>query len=406
MSERVCVVKQFVPFCGVWNVQFVLADVGPTIASVSQLPHGMKVLTGCSLLLTLVACGEPSQVAFGPPAAVPKDKRPMVWEASLQERLGIRSVGAAKPAQPAATSVRSITPEGWEQLPANPQRFRNAVWRVAGDPQTDCYLTIGVGGGVKSNLERWYVQQFGKAAAPSAGELPSIEFCGRRGRLVDISGAMQGKQGWAAFIAFFSDGDRVTSLKFTGPQPVLSAQRDAFLSLAASLRLEAGGAAPNAVTAKPVQPGQSLPPNHAPVGRQAQAAFTATAPTGWVAKADSRRLLHYTFGSNSEVYISQLGGDLRPMLDIWRGELQLDTMSEADFEELPRAAFLGEDAVLMDLQGDWRGMTGAQIAGARLVVVARLDGDAITFCKMVGPSAEVSAQVDAFVRFCGSVRKR
>ena len=406
MSKSAHAAEQFVSANAVWNVQFVLVGVGLTIRTVSPLSNGMKILTGCLLLLTFAACGEPSQVTFSAPTTVPKEKRPMVWEAALKERLGIRSMGAAKPARPAATSVRATTPAGWEQLPANPQRFRNAVWRVAGDPQTDCYLTIGVGGGVPFNLQRWYVQQFGKAAAPAVDELPSIDFCGRQGRLVDLAGTMQGKQDWAAFIAFYSEGERVTSLKFTGPQPVLSAQRDAFLSLAASIRLEAGGAAPTTRSAPPVQPGQSLPPNHAPVGRPAQAAYTAAAPAGWVAKADSRRLLHYTFGANSEVYISQLGGDLRPMLDIWRGELQFDAMSDADFEGLPGAAFLGEDAVLMDLAGDWRGMTGAQISGARLVVVARLDGDAITFCKMVGPSAEVSAQFDAFVQFCGSVRKR
>ena len=406
MSKSAHAAEQFVSANAVWNVQFVLVGVGLTIRTVSPLSNGMKILTGCLLLLTFAACGEPSQVTFSAPTTVPKEKRPMVWEAALKERLGIRSMGAAKPARPAATSVRATTPAGWEQLPANPQRFRNAVWRVAGDPQTDCYLTIGVGGGVPGNLQRWYVQQFGMSAAPAADELPLIDFCGRQGRLVDLAGAMQGKQDWAAFIAFYSEGERVTSLKFTGPQPVLSAQRDAFLSLAASIRLEAGGGAPTAVTASPVQPGQSLPPNHAPVGRPAQAAYTAAAPAGWAAKAGSRRLLHYTFGANSEVYISQLGGDLRPMLDIWRGELQLDAMSDADFEGLPGAAFLGEDAVLMDLAGDWRGMSGAQIAGARLVVVARLDGDAITFCKMVGPSAEVSAQLDAFKQFCGSVRKR
>ena len=406
MSKSAHAAEQFVSAKAVWNVQFVLAEVGLTIRTVSPLPNGMKILTGCLLLLTFAACGEPSQVTFRAPTTVPKEKRPMVWEAALKERLGIRSMGAAKQARPAATSVRATTPAGWEQLPANPQRFRNAVWRVAGDPQTDCYLTIGVGGGVPGNLQRWCVQQFGMSAAPAADDLPLIDFCGRQGRLVDLAGAMQGKQDWAAFIAFYSEGERVTSLKFTGPQPVLSAQRDAFLSLAASIRLEAGGGAPTAVTASSVQPGQSLPPNHAPIGRPAQAAYTAAAPAGWAAKADSRRLLHYTFGTNSEVYISQLGGDLRPMLDIWRGELQFDAMSDADFEGLPGAAFLGEDARLMDLAGDWRGMSGAQIAGARLVVVARLDGDAITFCKMVGPSAEVSAQLDAFVQFCGSVRKR
>lgn len=356
----------------------------------------------------LGACGEAKQASFGAPRTVSKDKRPMVWEASLRDRLGVRSMGAAKAPKAAGSEVRATTPAGWEELPANPQRFRNAVWRVSGEPQTDCYLTVGVGGGVAFNLKRWYVQQFGKTTAPSVDELPQVAFCGQQGRLVELDGTMGQKAQWAALIAFFNEGEQVTSLKFTGPQDIVAAQRDRFLSLASSIRLAAGGAPAAAPGAGAVDPQQPLPPGHAPVGAQAQAQapYTAKTPAGWQAKAGSRRILHHTFGANGEVYISQLGGDLRQMLDIWRFELQLEAMTDAEFAALPKAAFLGDDAVLMDLAGDWRGMTGAQIDGARLLVAARLDGDAITFCKLVGPSAEVAAQRAAFVQFCGSVRKR
>ena len=81
-------------------------------------------------------------------------------------------------------------------------------------------------------------------------------------------------------------------------------------------------------------------------------------------------------------------------------------MTDAEFAALPRALFLGDDAVLMDLTGSWQGMTGGKIEDARVLVAARLDGDTITFCKLVGPREEVAAQRDAFVQFCGSVRRR
>jgi hypothetical protein len=332
----------------------------------------------------------------------------MVWEASLRDRLGIRSMGAAKAPKAAGSAVRATTPNGWEELPANPQRFRNAVWRVQGAPQTDCYLTVGVGGGVAFNLQRWYVSQFGMAAAPDVEALPQVAFCGQQGRLVELEGTMGQKPEWAALIAFFSEGDQVTSLKFTGPQAAVSGERDAFLSLAASIRLVEGGAAAGTASPGPVDPSQAIPPGHAPIGASASAPapYTAKVPGGWKAKAGSRRILHHTFGANSEVYIGQLGGELRQMLDIWRFELQLEAMTDAEFAALPKAAFLGDDAVLMELAGDWRGMTGAQIDGARLLVAARLDGDAITFCKLVGAGDEVAAQRAAFVQFCGSVRKR
>lgn len=342
----------------------------------------------------------------------------MVWEASLRDRLGVPSMGATNASGPGASApaamVAAATPAGWEELPAKPERFRNAVWRVAGAPDTDCYLTIGVGGGVAFNLRRWYVDQFGKAAAPPVTELPEIDFCDRKGRLVELTGAMGQKQDWAALIAFLHDGDQVTSLKFTGPQAVVAAQRDAFLSLAASIRLGAGPAGGSAGgdgarKPPPVDPSQPLPAGHAPVGQQApqQSPFTATAPAGWNVKSDSRRFLHHTFGRNSELYVSQLGaagGGMKQTLEIWALELGQQLSQEA-FDALPKVAFLGDDAVLLDLQGEWNGMTGARIDDARVLVAARLDGGTITFCKLVGPNDEVSAQRDQFLQFCASVRR-
>jgi hypothetical protein len=377
----------------------------------------MKNPAALVLLTMLCACGGSTEVEFGPPRDVPKDKRPMVWDAAMRDRLGVPSMsapgggqqagqqGGSQGGSQAGTALVANTPAGWEELPANPQRFRNAVWRVAGQADTDCYLTIGVGGGVAFNLQRWYVQQFGKQQVPAVEQLPEIDFCNRKGRLVELEGAMGQKQDWAALIAFFHEGSQVTSLKFTGPKAVVAAERDAFLGLAKSIRLGSGGGARQA---PPIDPNQPMPDGHVPIDQQpgAKAPFTAVTPEGWVAKQNSRRVLHHTFGRNSELYVSQLGGTLRQTLDIWRFELQLDAMSEQEYAALPKTMFLGDDAVLMDLTGNWRGMTGAQIEDARVLVAARVDGNTITFCKLVGPKDEVDAQRDAFVRFCGTVRKQ
>jgi len=371
----------------------------------------MKNPVALVLLTMLCGCGGSTEVEFGAPRVVPKDKRPMVWGASTRDRLGVPSMSAPSGGgdvhdQAQGGELVANTPAGWEELPAKPERFRNAVWRVAGEPDTDCYLTIGVGGGVAFNLQRWYVDQFARQQVPTLEQLPEIDFCNRKGRLVELEGTMnQSKPGWAALIAFFNQGQQVTSLKFTGPQAVVAAQRDAFLGLAKSIRLGKGGTARKA---PPIDPNQPMPPGHAPINQQgpAKSPFVATTPAGWVAKKNSRRLLHHTFGRNSELYVSELGGSLRQTLDIWRFELQLNAMTDEEFSGLPKALFLGDDAVLMDLTGNWRGMSGAQIEDARVLVAARVDGNTITFCKLVGPRSEVDAQRDAFVQFCGSVRKQ
>lgn len=357
------------------------------------------------LLTTFAACGSDREVDFGPPRVVAVDKRPMVWGASARNRLGVREVKApSNPATPGgASSVGAETPLGWEELPANPARFRNAVWRVAGEPDTDCYLTLGVGGGAAFNVQRWY-QQFGMKDAPPVTSLGEIAFGEQVGRLVELNGTMRSKPSWAALIAFTVDGQQVTSLKFTGPQDVVASQRGAFLSLARSLRLGGGGVQGPAEVE--VDPSQPLPPDHVPVVEPSAAPFAAEAPAGWSAVAGSRRAAHHRFGAQSEVYVSQLGGDLRQTLDIWRFEFELEAMTDAEFEALPRVSFLGDDALLIDLSGDWRGMSGDEVRSARALVAARRDGDTITFCKLVGPGAEVSEQRDAFVKFCNSVRRQ
>ena len=50
-------------------------------------------------------------------------------------------------------------------------------------------------------------------------------------------------------------------------------------------------------------------------------------------------------------------------------------------------------------------MNKVEIPDARLLIAARSDGTTITFCKLVGPKDEVDAQRDAFVQFCGSIRR-
>lgn len=388
-----------------------------------------RTASSICLLALLCACGAETTAEFGPPTSVPKNTRPVVWDASTRDRLGVGDMGAPTTGNLAAGGagqqgekrIVANVPDGWEELPPAPARFRNAVWRITGEDTTDIYLTIGVGGGVSGNLRRWYVQQFGNPAAPAVEALPPVDLAGRTGRLVEVEGTFAGKPDWAALIAFYNDGSAVTSLKFTGPKRIVSANKKQFLMLAKSIQF--ASASPNP-KAPPIRPGQALPEGHAPIGGgNAQAAgtsataatqavapspFTATTPDGWTTKEG--RILSHTFGRGSELYISQLGGALRQSLDIWRGEVsvggkRLGPLTDGDFNALPKAMFLGEDALLMDLAGTFQGMTGNKIENARLVVVARLDGTTITFCKLVGPQDEVDAQRAAFAQFCGSVRR-
>lgn len=330
--------------------------------------------------------------------------------------------GEAKPADKPAGQVpaglaevgtgnfTATTPAGWESQPPQPQRFRDLVWRVAGDASTECYLTAFVGGGVDGNVTRWY-GQMGQQPAP-VDSLPKIEMAGAQGRLLELSGAYQGKAGMAMAVAFVARDDGVMTLKFLGPEAVLKAQREAFLGLAKSLR-RAGAAGAEVPAAKPAVPVAKDPapkdPAPAPAphagAEAANAPFTATAPAGWAPKAGSAKLLHHTFGTDGEVYLSQLGGSMRAMLDIWRGEVALGAATDAEFAAVGKLPMLGGEGLLLDVTGDWKSMSGKQIAGARLLVAAFQDGSTILFVKLVGKATEVEGQVDGFKAFCGSLRR-
>ncbi|MCU0865257.1 MAG: hypothetical protein MUC36_15850 [Planctomycetes bacterium] len=383
------------------------------------------------VLCCAVACGG-GKVEFSAPKEVTKEQRPTVFDASAKQRLdlpemrgtaGGQGPQGAPGAQGGDKQWVAVVPQGWEALAANPGKFRDAQWRITGQADCDIYFTAGVGGGVKGNLARWYTQQFGKAEAPAAESLEIIELAGRTGRLADLSGTFAGKSGWAALIAFAWQGDQVTSLKFTGPEAVVKANRDKFLAVARSLKLAT--ASPNPA-APPIQPGQAMPDNHPPIGGSgptgqgaggqsgqgnpppptpAAAPFHATVPAGWAAKPGTSRVLHHTFGADGEVYLSQLGGTLKQNLDIWRGEMSLAPLTDAEFAALPKAAFLGDDSVLLDVAGNFQSMSGKKIDGARMLVAARLDGQTITFAKLVAGAADTTAQLDAFRAFCGSVRR-
>ncbi len=370
-----------------------------------------------AFVLSLAACGGSNEAGFGPPKTLPKKQRPTVWDAPAKDRLGLPDMRMPAPAGETKGEIVWVgdTPAGWEALPAQPARFRDALWRVAGNADTECYLTAAVRGGVAGNVSRWYRDQFSIQEVPAAEALQVVELAGRPGRLAEIEGTFQGrdgaKPGWAALIAFVAlQGDEIMTFKFTGPGTVVAANRDKFLALAKSLRSATKSPDPKA---PPIQPGAQLPPGHAPVDTApdphgapppaSAAPFTATTPAGWTAKVG--KPLHHTFGKGGEVYVSQLGGSLKSSLDIWRGEMGVkEPITDAQVQALPRCAFLGEDAVLLDLSGDMNGMV-RQLSGARMLLAARGDGGSITFCKLVGTAAEVEGQVEAFRQFCASVRR-
>ena len=93
------------------------------------------------LFALLPACSSGTPQAFSAPRTLPKAQRPVVWDAPAKDRLGLPDMGGAKagaqdPA--AAANITADTPAGWQRLPAQPEKFRHALWRVGGGGNPDC----------------------------------------------------------------------------------------------------------------------------------------------------------------------------------------------------------------------------------------------------------------------------
>ena len=377
-----------------------LVDFGGNPARLAEIVGTIGGKPDQAMLIVFGSQGDVvTTLKFTGPASVVLPEKDNFLALAKSVRRGGAADAAAAPPPPA--SWQATVPPGWEQLPSQPSRFRDLLFRVAGQPDTECYLTAGVGGGVAMNLQRWYVQQAGRAEAPAAESLPTAQLGDRQGRLAEIVGTIGGKPDQAMLIVFAAQGDVVSTLKFTGPAAVVLAEKDHFLELARTVRQGGAGGAGNA---------PPLPENHSPTPpptapHAAAAPFVAKAPAGWTVKTDSPRLLHHTFGTDGEVYVSQLGGTPRQMFDIWRGEMGGQPLDDRQFAALEKLPMLGGEGLLMDMTGEFRSMTGKQINAARMLVGAFTDGGSITFVKLVGAAAEVEAQVTGFKEFCASLRR-
>lgn len=128
-----------------------------------------------------------------------------------------------------------------------------------------------------------------------------------------------------------------------------------------------------------------------------------TLPPGWVERppAPFRDANFLVAGdSRAECYLTTLGGDAGGMdanINRWRSQLSLPPLGAAEIAELPRVPWLGANAVLVDIQGQWTGMTGDEAADDwRLVGLLQIQPTASSFLKMIGPADVIGGQVDAF----------
>jgi hypothetical protein len=359
--------------------------------------------------------------------------RDVRWDASSSERFGMSSKDFAMPSGGAQKSASEYKlPAGWSELPTS--QFREANFRVGGDPNAECYLSTlsGEGGGLEANVNRWRKQMSLDAlSAADVAALPRVEWLGKQAVSVDFTGTWTGmggsnnSEGWRLVGLLLVEPTQSRFLKMTGPSAVIEKEVAHFRELAASFRL--GGSSDGAAE---IDPSAGLPPGHppmtqasgasdpmagamtstvtgaAPEGNRSASGFEWAPPAGWKRGPEkSMREITYLVGEagEAECYVTVLGGaggGMQANINRWCGQMGQAPLSESDVAKLVKFPMLGGEACMVELE---RG--GASSASAEYLLGAVcLLPDRSVFVKMTGPRALLEREHAGFVEFCKSAR--
>jgi hypothetical protein len=138
--------------------------------------------------------------------------------------------------------------------------------------------------------------------------------------------------------------------------------------------------------------------------------FSAATPAGWRAAAASEfRQLNWKFDSDPEAECYLTAGNLRggmlANVNRWFGQFSKAPISQAEFDALPRHDLLGKPAVLVTIEGEFRGMGGNGKPGFMLLgLVGGTDDDMVTL-KLVAKKATAETERERFLQLGASVRR-
>jgi hypothetical protein len=137
--------------------------------------------------------------------------------------------------------------------------------------------------------------------------------------------------------------------------------------------------------------------------------FTYEVPEGWTeAPANSLRLINLVPAGDprAECYVTILpgdGGGVNANINRWREQMSLEPYTEEEFAALPKRTLLGVEAVYVEFEGLYTGMSGDQsepnykLAG--LILPLNNSG---MFIKMLGPKDVIDKEMARFEAFCSS----
>jgi hypothetical protein len=150
-----------------------------------------------------------------------------------------------------------------------------------------------------------------------------------------------------------------------------------------------------------------MPPGHPKIE---QAPLDWTAPPGWEKQPDrGMRVVTYKSKDGAECYVSLLAGaagGVEGNITRWRGQMGQPPLSAEEIAALPKVKLLGTDAPMVEIHGQFTGMSGVPTPGQCLYGAIGAMGDQSLFIKMVGADASMAAEKSNFIAFCQSLNKK
>ncbi len=133
-------------------------------------------------------------------------------------------------------------------------------------------------------------------------------------------------------------------------------------------------------------------------------------PEGWKQIPGSQmREINLVFGKDGkgECYLTNLagsGGGLMANVNRWRKQMGAAPLSAEEISALPKKSLFGQSATLIDVTGNFGGMSGADgKKNYRLLGLIFTNSAGAVFIKMIGPKADVDANADKFDEFTASL---
>jgi hypothetical protein len=331
-------------------------------------------LFGCALALFAAGCGREGVRVY----EAPKEKR----------------------------ASRLPVPAGWEEQPSGQMAVSSHLVRGEGNAKAQVTVTaLPPSASSKdelANVNRWRAQLGLKPVdvGELAQEREPIQIAGHSATLFDMAGEMDSAP-TRILAAMQSRGDAVWFFKMTGDADLVKAQKAAFVQFAAAYPLphdhdhdekgEPSASAPTA-TLDHDQPAPSVSPAPAQSRWKTPAGWTEQAPgamqDGKFSAADGKATITISIFENS-------GGDLRPNVDRWRGQIGLKPATDEEFNRSVTPLDLPEGkATVVDVTGPQQ----------RLVTVVAMRGNRSWYFKLMGEPAAVAAEKGRLLEFVATTK--